>query len=367
MLRLAKIVVFLGFVLLFFGAVAAGFLLIISGGDPVGFARTAYLRYTLAGREDELLSPAGIDATERIVEVPSGSTATSIAQDLLDRGLITDVDLFVAYARVEGLDVQLEAGTYFISQTMTIPQIAEMLTDSRNSSITFRVVEGWRIEEIAEAIDANTLFSFSGDDFLALAGEGAPLDLTFATEYGIPVGASLEGFMFPDTYVLTPNITAETLVDTLVNAFRDAVGEQLRLDAQADGYTMHDIVTLASIIERESVHDDENVLIASVYRNRLEISMNLEADPTVQYGINGTRGRWWVNITVADYRGVDSPYNTYLYGGLPPGPIANPSLSAIRAAAYPAQSNYIFFRAKCDGSNYHNFAVSFDEHLANGC
>ncbi|MEO1289708.1 MAG: endolytic transglycosylase MltG [Chloroflexota bacterium] len=108
-------------------------------------------------------------------------------------------------------------------------------------------------------------------------------------------------------------------------------------------------------------------MIASVYRNRLEIGMNMEADPTVQYGINGTRGEWWVNITVADYRGVNSPYNTYLINGLPPGPIANPSLSAIRGAAYPAQTDFIFFRAKCDGSNYHNFAVAFDEHLANGC
>ena len=141
----------------------------------------------------------------------------------------------------------------------------------------------------------------------------------------------------------------------------------MRLDAGADGYTMYDIVTLASIIERESVWADENVLIASVYRNRLDIAMRLQADPTVQYGLDDSRGRYWTNITVEDYQGVNSLYNTYIYDGLPPGPIANPSLSAIRAAVYPASTNYIFFRAKCDGSNRHNFAVTFDEHLANGC
>lgn len=367
MLRLAKFIIFLGFLALFFGAVATGFLLILSGGDPIGYARTAYLRFTLAGREDDLAQPAGTDSTERIFEIISGSAPTNIAQELLNDGLITDAQLFVDYVRVEGLDIQLEAGVYFLNQTMTIPEIALLLTDSRNSSILFRVAEGWRIEEIADAIDQNPRFSFTGDNFLTIVANNAPVEDALAAQLGIPDGASLEGFLFPDTYVLPPNITAVGLVDTLVNAFLEATGNQLRLDASADGYTMHDVVTIASIVEREAVWNDEHPLIASVYRNRLDIGMNLEADPTVQYGIQGQRDRWWPNITISDYRGVDSPYNTYLYGGLPPGPIANPSLSAIRAAVYPAESSYIFFRARCDGSNYHEFALTFDEHLANGC
>lgn len=366
MLRLAKVIIFLGFIGLFFVVVAGGFLLIISGGDPIDYVQTAYLRFNLSDREDELNTPAGTDTTERIIEIPLGSTPNSIAQELSTQGLILDADLFVLYVRVEGLDTELEAGTYFINQTMTIPEIAVMLTDSRSSSIAFRVAEGWRIEQIAEAIDQNPRFGFTGSQFLLVARADS-VDATVTAEYGIPIGASLEGFMFPDTYVLPPSITATGLVNSLFTAFQNAVGEQLRLDAQADGYTMYQIVTLASIVERESVWDDENILIASAYRNRLDIGMNMEADPTVQYGINGSRGDWWVNITIADYRGVISPYNTYLNNGLPPGPIANPSLSAIRSAVYPAETNYIFFRAKCDGSSYHNFAVSFDEHLANGC
>lgn len=367
MLRLAKFLILFGFIVFFIGVVAGGFLFIVSGGDPINYVRTAYLRISLAGREDDLLASAGTDTTEHIFIIPLGSNPTTIAQELINDNLILDAQLFVDYVQVEGLDVQLEAGTYFLNQTMTIPEIALLLTDSRNSSITFRVAEGWRIEEVADAISQNPRFSFTGDDFLAVAGTNAPLSPDISAQYGFPSGASLEGFLFPDTYILPPSITAVGLIETLVTAFVDAVGEQVRLDAQADGYSMYDIVTLASIVERESVWDDENVLIASVYRNRLNIGMNLEADPTVQYAINGTRGSWWVNITVADYRGVDAPHNTYLYGGLPPSPIANPSLSAIRASVYPAESNYIFFRAKCDGSSYHNFAVTFDEHLANGC
>lgn len=367
MLRIAKIIVFLGFVLLFFCAIALGFLLILSGGDPIDYARTIYLRYSLAGRQEDLARPIGTDATDRIFIVNSGDTPTLIAANLAENGLILDQELFVDYVQLEGLDVELEAGTYFLNQTMTIPQIAILLTDSRNSSISFRVAEGWRIEEIADAIDQNPRFSFTGDDFLALVSENAPINPELAAQLGIPAGASLEGFLFPNSYNLAPDITATGLVDVLVNEFLDQTGNQLRIDANADGLTLYDAVIIASIVEREAVWDDEHPLIASVYRNRLAIGMNLDADPTVQYGIQGARGRWWPQITVADYRGIDSPYNTYLYGGLPPGPIASPSLSAIRAAVYPAESAYFFFRARCDGSMYHAFATTFEEHLANGC
>jgi UPF0755 protein len=367
LLRLAKVIVFLGFVFLFFGAVALGFLLILSGGDPIDYARTLYLRYSLANRQEDLARPVGTDGTDRIFVINLGDNPTIIASNLSSDGLILDEQLFVDYVRVEGLDVELEAGTYFLNQTMTIPEIALLLTDSRNSSISFRVAEGWRMEEIADAIDQNPRFSFTGEDFLALVGENADINPDLAEQLGIPAGSSLEGFLFPNSYNLAPNITAEGLVNVLVNEFLDQTGTQLRIDANADGLTLRDAVILASIIEREAVWPDEHPLIASVYRNRLDISMNLDADPTVQYGLQGERGRWWPSITQADYRNVDSPYNTYIYAGLPPSPIANPSLSAIRAAVYPAESAYFYFRARCDGSNYHAFATTFEEHLANGC
>lgn len=359
---------FLAFIIFAFAlGVIGGFIYILTGGEIVNMVRTAYIGLTLASRQNELNTPFGTDDEVRRFEIPVGSSPTVISESLVQAGLIGDAQLFVDYARVEGLDRQFEAGVYFLRQTQTIPEIALVITDSSKSFIPFRTLEGARIEELADLIDSNHLFSFSGDAFLALVDEGATLPAEFAAWAGIPEGASLEGYMFPDTYQLPPDITAEGLRDTLLETFQTNVGDRLRDDALLAGYSLHQMVTLASIIEREAVWADEHPLISSVYRNRLAIDMLLQADPTVQYGIQGLRGRWWPNITRADYRGVDSPYNTYLYHGLPPGPIASPSLSAIRAAVYPVETSYYYFRAKCDRSNYHNFATTYDEHEQNGC
>ncbi len=359
---------FLGFIVFTFSlAVVGGFLFIVTGGDIVNMARTAYISLSLAGRQGELDTPFGTNEEVTRFEIPLGTSTIAISEALVSANLITDAELFVDYARVQGFDRRFEAGVYFLNQTQTIPEIALILTDSSKSFIPFRTLEGSRIEEVANLIDGNNLFSFTGDEFLALVNGGTPIPAEFAEWAGIPAGVSLEGFMFPDTYQLPPSITAEELRDTLLETFRERVGDRLRDDAALDGYTIRDMVSLASIIEREAVHADEHPLISSVYRNRLDIDMLLQADPTVQYGIQGLRGSWWPRITRADYRGIDSPYNTYLYNGLPPGPIASPSLSAIRAAIYPAESSYFYFRAKCDRSNYHNFAATYDEHQQNGC
>jgi UPF0755 protein len=364
---LIKIVVFFGVICVFIGAVGLGFLFIVSGGDIMGFAQTTMLRLSLSSRQDELEAPIGTDPTPRRFTINSGDSAFLIARNLDDAGLISDAQLFVDYLRLEKLDTQLESGTYFLNQTQNIPQIAQVLIDVRNSGITFTLMEGTRIEEVADAIDANGRFGFRGTDFLPLVAPNAVIDSGFATTMGIPAGASLEGFLFPDTYVLPPEITAEQLRDTLLEAFQTNAGAQLLVDANSQGLSMRDAVSLASIVEREAVWNDEHPLIASVYRNRLELGMRLDADPTIQYALNGGRGGWWPRISSADYRGVISPYNTYLNDGLPPSPIANPGISALRAAIYPVESSYYYFRARCDGSNYHSFAATYEQHVANGC
>lgn len=359
---------FLGFVIFVFAVgVIGGFLYIVTGGEIVNMARTAYISFTLVLRQDDLNTPIGTSDEVIRIEIPIGTSPVGIAEALTHANLIRDAQLFVDYARVEGLDRQFEAGVYFLKQTQTIPEIALILTDSSKSFIPFRTLEGARIEELAGLIDSNNLFSFTGDEFLMLVDAGATLPEEFVLWAGIPIGSSLEGYMLPDTYQLPPDITAEELRDSLLETFRTQVGDRLREDALLDGYSIAQMVALASIIEREAVWADEHPLISSVYRNRLEIDMLLQADPTVQYGIQGLRGRWWPNITRADYRGIDSLYNTYLHKGLPPGPIASPSLSAIRAAIYPVESSYFYFRAKCDRSNYHSFATTYDEHELNAC
>jgi len=356
-----------GTVLIMVAVVGLGALVVISGGNVVDYVQTSLIRFTLAGRQDELQTAYGTDDTPRRFEVATGTAPRQIAQQLVNADLIGDADLFVDYVRVEGLDRQLEAGTYFLRQIQTIPEIALALTDSRNSSITFRLFEGSRIEEIAQTIDANGLFSFDGQTFLTVVSSTQGVDPAFIERMGIPVGAALEGFLFPDTYILPPDISAEELRQTLLDTFAVRVTDTMIADAQAQGLTVYEAVIIASITEREAVWDEEKPAIAGVYRNRLAIGMKLDADPTVQYGLQGARGSWWPALFIADYQSVQSPYNTYINNGLPPGPIANPGLAAIQAAIYPEQSEYFFFRARCDGSAYHNFAVTFDEHLANGC
>lgn len=365
--RSGRILIFLFVIFMFFAIVCAGFFYILSGGQPVEFIQSSLIRLSLASRSEDLSRTVSSDTTPIRFVVSSGQNPRDIARNLRNANLIVDADLFVNYVRAEGLDTQLEAGTYFLNAAQTIPQIAVILTDSRSSSIPFRILEGWRLEEIALAIDQNPLFGFSGADFLAVTGRGALLDPNFALFVGLPQGASLEGFLYPNTYLLPPEISAVELRNLLTQAFRDAVGTQIPQDAAAQQLTLYQVVTLASIIEREAIHADEHPLIASVYRNRLNIGMKLDADPTVQYALNGQRGRWWPQITLADYQGVVSEYNTYLYAGLPPGPIASASISAVRAAVYPAQSSYLYFRASCSGNGYHEFATTYDEHLGNAC
>ena len=355
---------------LFLAATCFGLLVVASlatEGRLLGAAQNLLRRIQLSHRSAELDAPYGSNASPLRFHIAPGASAGEIAAALAEAKLISESQLFVDYALVEGYDRRFEAGVYFLNQTLSIKRIAETLTDSSKSFIPFRSIEGARTEELAELIDRNGLFGFSGADFLDIVRAGAIVPAEFADWAGLPPAASLEGFMFPDTYQLPPEMTAAGLRDTLLRAFRDRVGDDLRAAALAQGFTLYQVVTLASIIEREAVWRDEHPMIASVYRNRLAINMRLEADPTVQYSLHGTRGSWWPPITRADYRGVNSPYNTYLNGGLPPGPIASPGLSAIIAAIHPAESGYFFFRAACDNSHYHVFAVTFDEHLANAC
>lgn len=365
--RLVQIIIALGVVLILLTIAAGVILYVVSDGRPVNFVQKEITRLRLMGQQAALNRPIGSDDRPVRFTVNSGETPPIVARNLFNASLITDPELFVDYAFVHGLDVRMEAGVYFPRQTMTIPQIALMLTDSRSSSIPFRILNGWRIEEVAGAIDRSGLFGFTGAEFLTFVGPGAPVDPAFAQHVGLPPGASLEGFLFPDTYDLPPQITAAGLRDYLLELFLEKVGPQVMADAQAQGLSLYEVVTLASITERESVHPEENPQIAGVYRNRLKIGMKLDADPTVQYGIGFQDGTWWPQITQFDYTNAVSDYNTYLIPGLPPGPIANPGLSAILGVVYPEESDYLYFRAACDGSHYHRFARTFEEHLANGC
>ncbi|MBU0510750.1 MAG: endolytic transglycosylase MltG, partial [Chloroflexi bacterium] len=185
----------------------------------------------------------------------------------------------------------------------------------------------------------------------------------------LPASASTEGFLYPDTYILPRKMTAEALVREFLRNFSLHLTTDLREGFTRQGLDVYQAVTLASIVQREAVVPDERAQIASVFFNRLRTGMKLDTDPSVQYalGFNIVQNTWWTNpLSAADLQ-FDSPYNTYIYSGLPPTSIANPSLSALQAVAFPAETPYYYFRARCDGSGLHDFAVTFEEHLQNGC
>jgi UPF0755 protein len=185
----------------------------------------------------------------------------------------------------------------------------------------------------------------------------------------IPPDASLEGYLFPDSYRFPRQITVDKFIQTLLENFRIKVDSEMLTGFQNLGLTLHQAVTLASLVQREAIVEDEMPLIASVFLNRLSAGMRLDSDPTVQYalGYDSDRKTWWKIPLSTDDLKIISPYNTYLLTGFPAGPISNPGLSALKAIASPAQTSNYYFRATCDGSGRHNFSQTYEEHQQNAC
>jgi UPF0755 protein len=311
--------------------------------------------------------PADPSGSPIIFHIDSGEAVGSITSRLEARGLIKDRQAFRDYLIYKGYDTRLQPGGYWLSHGFTPIQIAQTLQDETARLLDFNVLPGWRLEEIAASLPTSGL-SVSPDGFLAASYTSQPgtLDLI-----GFPEQATLEGFLLPGAYVFNRATTVDEMLTTILAQFDEHVGEdpQILAGFESAGLSVYQGITLASIVQRESVVEDEQPIIASVFLNRLAAGIKLESDPTVQYALGSldSPSGWWKNPLSSDDLRVDSPYNTYLYPGLPPGPIANPGLSAIRAVAFPAQSSYFFFRARCDGSGRHAFAVTYDEHLQNAC
>lgn len=307
----------------------------------------------------EPLNPGG---AEQSFTIEPGEGIPSIAIRLEEVGLIRRAAAFRAYLIYTGLDTSVQAGDYQLSPALSIVDVARELQDATPEQITFVILPGWRMEEIATSLSTSGL-EITPEELLE-AARSAPPGLDF-----LPASVSTEGFLYPDVYLLPRTTTAEELVGEFLQNFSLHLTTKMREGFARQGLDVYQAVTLASIVQREAVVEDERAQIASVFYNRLRADMKLESDPTVQYalGYDATQSTWWTNpLSAADLQ-FDSPYNTYIYTGLPPGPIANPSLSALRAVAFPAETPYFFFRARCDGSGLHDFSVTFEEHLKNGC
>lgn len=310
-----------------------------------------------------LTQPLDTTGAEQTFTIEIGESVDSVANHLQSVGLIQDADSFRSYLIYSGLDTSIQAGEYQLSTAMSALDIARELQDATPEEVTFVVLPGWRVEEIAGSLPTSGL-PITYDEFLS-AAKTPPRGFDFL------VGAStVEGFLYPDSYIFARRIaSAEEMIAEMLRNFAAHLTPELRNGFEKQGLTVYQAVTLASMVEREAVHEEEQATIASVYLNRFEIGMKLEADPTIQYaiGYNFLQQTWWTNpLTLLDLE-VNSVYNTYKYEGLPPSPIANPSQGALRAVAFPAETPYLFFRARCDGSGFHEFSETFEEHLQNGC
>ena len=294
--------------------------------------------------------------------VQQGESVASIADRLQQNGLISDASMFRDYLIYTGLDTSVQAGNYDLSPAMSIVDIAHKMQNATSTQVTFVVLPGWRMEEIAASLPTSGL-NITPDAFLAAARAPRP-----GFDY-LSGAASMEGFLYPDSYILPRVTTTDELIEVLVRNFDLHLTSDLRDGFSRQGLTIYQAVTLASIVQREAVHADEAPMIASVYLNRLKIGMRLEADPTAQYalGYNAAQQTWWTNPLSMDDLKINSPYNTYVTDGLPPSPISNPGSAALRAVAFPADSSYYYFSARCDDSGYHNFAQTFQEQLQNLC
>ena len=306
--------------------------------------------------------PVDSSAGERPFSIAQGEQAAEVAERLEQAGLVRSAAAFRAYLIYRGMDTSLQAGDYSLSPALAPLQIAERLQDATPSQVKFVVLPGWRMEEIAASLSTSGL-KITPDEFLAEARRAHP---NFDS---VPPDASAEGFLLPDEYILPRAIRARQVIDLLMSRFELALTSELRNGFSKQGLNIYQAVTLASIIQREAVESDEQPIIASVMLNRLATGMKLQTDPTIQYalGLNPANGSWWKSPLSLDDLATNSAYNTYTHSGLPPGPISNPSLSALQAVAFPAKTSYLFFRARCDGSGRHAFTETFEQHLANEC
>ncbi|MBX3046632.1 MAG: endolytic transglycosylase MltG [Anaerolineales bacterium] len=320
----------------------------------------------LGWRAEALRRPVDPAAVPAPFIIPQGEATRQIVSHLWEDNLIHEGQLFSNYLFYTGKDTQLQAGTFQLSAAMSAVEIAEALLDPTPEHVTLVILPGWRLEEIAASLPSAGV-NVPPEEFVRLASS-TPNDLALYAE--MPIGSTLEGFLLPGNYEIPREAGAIDLLLTLLDSevFSAQMTPELVAGFQAQGLSIYDALILASIVERESVIASEMPLIASVFHNRLDIGMKLQADPTVQYAVGyDDRGQWWPSpLTAADLQ-FDSPYNTYLYAGLPPSPIAAPSAGALQAVAFPAASPYYYFQAACDGSGAHMFAVTYEEHLTNNC
>lgn len=320
-----------------------------------GLAILLLLAASVLGAEiDKQLKPVSNVPGESItIEIPQRSTTASISQDLYEKGLIRSPFFFQVYTRLKGLDGRLQAGEYQLSPQMSLTEILDRLTTGKVTTYSFTIPEGFTLKQITNRLAEKGLID--PVKFQDLLQNG---NFPYRFLEGIPNRENrLEGFLFPATYKVVKGTSEEQIIDMMLKRFGQAYTEEMEQEARKRNLTTMELITIASLIEKEARVDSERPIIAGVLYNRLEKGMLLQVDATILYALGEHRER----VMYEDLE-VDSPYNTYKHKGLPPGPIASPGLSSIKAALEPQSHGYYYYVAKADGS--HAFSRTLAEHNA---
>jgi UPF0755 protein len=297
--------------------------------------------------------------------IKPGENFNDVTQSLYDTKLVRNTVVFRLRARMLDAEQRLQAGDFFLRRNMTIDEILETITNARLVERRVTVPEGLRLEQIAQLLKEK---GWNSEKFIELVRKGDFPQFSFLKDK--PQGASVEGFLFPETYTFTAGMSEEDIVETMLKQFGEQYNTKLREKA-GKSIGIYKIVTMASLIERETAKADERAIVSSVFYNRLWGDMPFQTDPTASWARDTelfkkdvSFSRWWRAPTKEDLN-IDSPYNTYKYKGLPPGPICNPGLASLIAATEPATTEYLFFVATGDKEGSHAFAKTLEEHNEN--
>ncbi len=313
------------------------------------------------------LGPMDSSASEEevIITIPSGSTTIDIAELLYENELIKNKVVFQYYIQWKNVGAKLQAGKYSMSKRMSIEEIVQDLIMGKTIKETYRftIPEGYTVEQIATLLPEQGLGT--KEQFLELAKvsqEQEIFDFNFLQEAlkQHKVEYKLEGYLFPNTYEVKKDASEKEILTLLLHQFEKQWHEDWNQVLLEKEMTLHQLVTIASLVEREATVEKERAIIAGVIYNRIKEKMNLQIDATIQYILGEQKSR----LMYEDLK-IDHPYNTYLYTGLPPGPIANPGIESIKAAIFPQENSYLFYVTKKDGTGEHYFAKTYEEHLNN--
>lgn len=288
------------------------------------------------------------------VKVKPGMTTDNIAHLLYDKGVTKSVTAFNLFAKMNNLDGKLRAGSYHFSSNMTYSKIIDILSRGNIVNYSFTVPEGYNVNEIAKSLEDKGIAD--AKKIKELAKELKPYDYMQNNNFDNKYIA--EGFLFPDTYQIAEESNEKDIVLMMINEFDKRFDDKMKVRAHEMGLSIREVVILASLVEKEARIDEDRPIIAQVFINRLKQEMPLQSCATIQYILGYAKPE----LSIQDTK-IESPYNTYLHQGLPPGPIANPGLASLKAVLYSQPTNYLYFVADSEGR--HHFSETYEGHLRN--